>query len=206
MQYRIVADSSSNVFELPGADYAHVPLKIINCGREYVDVPGLDVFGMLEEMKASREGSSTSCPNAFEWEQAFGEAECVFAVTITGNLSGSCAAARAAAEEEEKNLAAQEELFFAEAKKAIDALKTAAQYADEELAAVKSAAVAELEGYKADVAYLAEEAAVRAAAIEAGLAAVVAASNVEEINAIFDEYIGGNSDNWRKVWTIYTFY
>lgn len=29
--------------------------------------------------------------------------------------------------------------------------------------------------------------------------------NVEEINAIFDEYVGGNSDNWRKVWTIYTF-
>lgn len=29
--------------------------------------------------------------------------------------------------------------------------------------------------------------------------------NVSEINAIFDEYIGGNSDNWRKVWTIYTF-
>ena len=29
--------------------------------------------------------------------------------------------------------------------------------------------------------------------------------NVQEINAIFDEYIGGNSDNWRKVWTIYTF-
>ncbi len=29
--------------------------------------------------------------------------------------------------------------------------------------------------------------------------------NVSEIKAIFDEYIGGNSDNWRKVWTIYTF-
>ena len=29
--------------------------------------------------------------------------------------------------------------------------------------------------------------------------------NVDEIKAIFDEYIGGNSDNWRKVWTIYTF-
>ncbi len=29
--------------------------------------------------------------------------------------------------------------------------------------------------------------------------------NVDEINAIFDEYVGGNSDNWRKVWTIYTF-
>ena len=29
--------------------------------------------------------------------------------------------------------------------------------------------------------------------------------NVKEINAIFDDYIGGNSENWRKVWTIYTF-
>lgn len=29
--------------------------------------------------------------------------------------------------------------------------------------------------------------------------------NMEEINAIFDDYVGGNSDNWRKVWTIYTF-
>lgn len=29
--------------------------------------------------------------------------------------------------------------------------------------------------------------------------------NIEQIDAIFDEYINGNSDNWRKVWTIYTF-
>ena len=29
--------------------------------------------------------------------------------------------------------------------------------------------------------------------------------DADAINAIFDEYVGGNSDNWRKVWTIYTF-
>ena len=29
--------------------------------------------------------------------------------------------------------------------------------------------------------------------------------NVSEIKAIFDEYIDGNSDNWRKVYVIYTF-
>ena len=29
--------------------------------------------------------------------------------------------------------------------------------------------------------------------------------NMDEINAIFDSYVGGESDNWRKVWTIYTF-
>jgi len=29
--------------------------------------------------------------------------------------------------------------------------------------------------------------------------------NKDEINKIFTEYVNGNSDNWRKVWTIYTF-
>lgn len=29
--------------------------------------------------------------------------------------------------------------------------------------------------------------------------------NINEINAILDDYLGGNSDGWRKVWTIYTF-
>ena len=29
--------------------------------------------------------------------------------------------------------------------------------------------------------------------------------DVDAIHAIFDDYVGGNSDNWRKVWTIYTF-
>lgn len=29
--------------------------------------------------------------------------------------------------------------------------------------------------------------------------------HLDEINAIYQEYVGGNSDNWRKIWTIYTF-
>ena len=29
--------------------------------------------------------------------------------------------------------------------------------------------------------------------------------HADEINAILDDYLGGNSDAWRKVWTIYTF-
>ncbi len=29
--------------------------------------------------------------------------------------------------------------------------------------------------------------------------------NLDEINALFEEYIGGNSDNWRKVYVIYAF-
>lgn len=29
--------------------------------------------------------------------------------------------------------------------------------------------------------------------------------NIDEINEIFNDYISGNSDNWRKIWMIYTF-
>ena len=29
--------------------------------------------------------------------------------------------------------------------------------------------------------------------------------DIDAINAIYEDYVGGNSDNWRKVWTIYTF-
>ena len=67
------------------------------------------------------------------------------------------------------------------AKTAIDGLKTAAQWADEELAAVKTAAYAEIAGYKADVVYLAEQAAEKAAIIEEGNAAIKDATTEEEI-------------------------
>ena len=71
----------------------------------------------------------------------------------------------------------------ATAKSAIDALKTAAQYADEELKPVKDAANAAIEAYKADVVYLAEEAAMKVEAIAAGLNAVKEAKSEAEIVA-----------------------
>ena len=84
-------------------------------------------------------------------------------------------AIKASATEDEANA------LLEQAKAAIDALKTAAQYADEELADDKADARAEVEAYCADVTYLAEEAAERLAAMEAGLAGIAAAKNVEEI-------------------------
>ena len=71
----------------------------------------------------------------------------------------------------------------ATAKTGIDALKTAAQYADEELKPLKDAARAAIEGYKADVVYLAEEAAVKAEAVATGLNAVKDAATESEIAA-----------------------
>lgn len=97
MNYKIAADSSSNIFSFPGADYACVPLKVITQDKEYPDIPQLDVDGMIDDLKTVEGKTSTSCPNVQDWMDAFEGADGVFAVTITSNLSGcyaSCVNAR----------------------------------------------------------------------------------------------------------------
>ena len=93
MNYKIISDSSSNIFHLSEIPYCSVPLKIITSDKEYVDSPELKITQMMEELKNHSGTSSTSCPNAHEWEEAFGEADTIFAITITSTLSGSCSAA-----------------------------------------------------------------------------------------------------------------
>ena len=97
MRYQIVSDSSSNVFQIEGVPYTTVPMKIIAGEREYIDEPGLDVHGMVRELQAYKGKSGSSCANAQEWLEAFGDADWVFGVTISRNLSGSYNAAQQAA-------------------------------------------------------------------------------------------------------------
>ena len=99
MNIRIVADSSSNIYKVDGIDYKCVPLKIISESKEYVDTPELDVAAMVNDMVTSRERFSTSCPNAYDWGEAFKGGENIFAITITKHLSGSYSAAVNAAED-----------------------------------------------------------------------------------------------------------
>ncbi len=99
MNIRIVADSSSNIYNVEGVDFKSVPLKIMSESREYVDTPDLDVKAMVEDMYESKERFSTSCPNAFDWGEAFKGGENIFAVTITKHLSGCYSVAVNAAED-----------------------------------------------------------------------------------------------------------
>ena len=99
MRYQIVSDSSSNIFHVEGVHYTTVPMKIIAGDREYIDAPGMDVRGMVDDLKAYKGKSGSSCANAQEWLEAFGDADMVFGVTISRNLSGSFNAAEAAARE-----------------------------------------------------------------------------------------------------------
>ena len=97
MSFMIVSDSSSNVLFMGSSNYATVPLKII-AEKEYVDDAALDLAGMMEDLRNHKGKSGSSCPNVGEWLDAFGDAEEVFCVTISKNLSGSYAASVQAGE------------------------------------------------------------------------------------------------------------
>jgi len=97
MSFRIVSDSSSNVLSMGEANYTTVPLKVV-AQKEYVDNAQLDLAGMMEDLRNHKGTSGSSCPNVGEWLDAFGDAQEVFCITISRNLSGSYNAAMQAAE------------------------------------------------------------------------------------------------------------
>ena len=99
MKYKIVADTTANLFTLQDIPFAYAPLKIITSEKEYTDTPDLDIGGMVDDLLTVKGKTGTSCPNVHEWLEAFGDAENVFAVTITSNLSGSYASAMQAKED-----------------------------------------------------------------------------------------------------------
>ena len=89
MKTKIVVDSSSNLYALPGVDFACVPLKIVTDEQEYLDDGTLDAVGMARSLRTYKGKTSTSCPNVADWLAAYEGAEQIFVATITGTLSGS---------------------------------------------------------------------------------------------------------------------
>ncbi len=99
LKTKIVVDSSANLYTLAGVDFACVPLKIITDTEEYRDDGALNAVEMAQTLRTYKGKTSTSCPNVSDWLASYEGAEQVFAVTITGTLSGSYNAAQLAAEE-----------------------------------------------------------------------------------------------------------
>ena len=95
---KIVLDSSADLTAMEGIPFAFAPLKVITKETQYIDDENLDVEAMAEALYNYRGTSTTSCPNVEDWLKAFGDAEEILCITITGGLSGSynsaCAAKR----------------------------------------------------------------------------------------------------------------
>ena len=102
MNFKIVADSSSDVLQLAEASFASAPLSIVAGEKTYVDTPELDVMGMVTDLRAHKGKSSTACPGLQDWLTAFGDAEQIICMTITSKLSGSYNSAKVAAKEYEE--------------------------------------------------------------------------------------------------------
>ena len=102
MKFKLITDSSANLREIQeDVEFASVPLTIRVEDREFVDDETLDLDDMLETLATTKSKSTSSCPNVEDYLAAFGDADRIFCITITSNLSGSFNAARIAKEEYE---------------------------------------------------------------------------------------------------------
>ena len=99
MNYRIVCDSSANMFSFPNADFRNVPLTILVEDQPFVDDGMVNIKAMEDAMRNSKEKTGSSCPNIYQWQQAFEGADCIFAITITSALSGAYNSALQAADQ-----------------------------------------------------------------------------------------------------------
>lgn len=102
MKWKIIADSASNYRQLeqlaPQTSFESVPMYVQVGDKTFTDKENLDIDFMMEVMYASEQASKSACPSPDQYLQAFGDAEAIFVVTITGALSGSNNAARLARE------------------------------------------------------------------------------------------------------------
>lgn len=87
--YKIVTDSSADMFTLDNIPFGVAPLKIITDQKEFTDTQNLNLKEMVDFLASYKGKSSSSCPNPEDWLKTFGDSENIFCVTITGTLSGS---------------------------------------------------------------------------------------------------------------------
>ena len=89
MRIKIVTDSAADLTSMDGIDMAYAPMKVCTAEREFTDDDGINAREMVDFLYSYKGRSSSSCPNAEGWLTAFGDAEHIVCITITGGLSGS---------------------------------------------------------------------------------------------------------------------
>ena len=107
MKRKIVADSSCDMWELNGVDFAVAPVTISTDNKHYVDNQELDVHLMSEELAKYKGVSHTACPSVGSWLDCYEGYDEVFVVTLTGAMSGtynSAMTAKGIYEEENENV------------------------------------------------------------------------------------------------------
>lgn len=99
---KIVADSSANLLSAADGSFVSVPLTIRTAEREFVDNADLDIKEMTDYLASYKGKSGSACPSSQDWVDAFCDAEEIYAIAITSNLSGSFNSLRIAKEQYEE--------------------------------------------------------------------------------------------------------
>ena len=99
MKMKIVADSSASMLTAADGSFVSVPLTLRTDEREFVDNETLDIKEMTDYLASYKGKSGSACPSSQDWVDAFGDAEEIYAIAITSNLSGSFNSLRIAKDE-----------------------------------------------------------------------------------------------------------
>ena len=75
---KIIADSSCDIIQMEGADFAAAPMLICTDRKTYTDDKDLNITEMLDHLASLKEKTGTSCPSPDSWLRAFGEADTIF--------------------------------------------------------------------------------------------------------------------------------
>lgn len=102
MKMKIVSDSSASMITAADGSFVSVPLTLRTDEREFVDNADLDIKNMTDYLASYSGKSGSACPSSQDWVDAFGDAEEIYAIAITSNLSGSFNALRIAKEQYEE--------------------------------------------------------------------------------------------------------
>ena len=91
MSYLIVGDSSTDINEeiAKRGLIRHVPLTMELDGERIVDDETFDQKAFLEKVASSSDYPKSSCPSPGDFMQHYGEADEIYVITLSGNLSGS---------------------------------------------------------------------------------------------------------------------
>lgn len=107
MKRKIVADSSCDMWELNGVDFAVAPMTISTDNKHYVDNQELDVRLMSDDLAKYKGISHTACPSVGSWLDCYEGFDEIFVITLTGAMSGtynSAMTAKGIYEEENENV------------------------------------------------------------------------------------------------------
>lgn len=101
MKYGIVVDSGCDLTSLETndahkIDFTRVALKLDIGDKEFVDDFDLNIEEFMQAMYDYKGKTGSAAPSPQDWINAYEKSEYIFAITITGALSGSYASAKTA--------------------------------------------------------------------------------------------------------------